>query len=159
MAGLSKPAPLSDQDLSGFSCGNRALDAWLRKSALKAQQVNTAKVYVVCDGDRVVGYYALTTASIVRDAVPTKADVELPRHPVPGVLLARLAVDSSYQGLGVGKALVRDALMKSLAIQKIAGAVVLLVHSKDEKASEFYLSLGFERSPAMTELLCLHLSS
>lgn len=159
MAGLSKPAPLSDQDLSGFSCGNRALDAWLRKSALKAQRVNTAKVYVVCDGDRVVGYYALTTASIVRDAVPTKADVELPRHPVPGVLLARLAVDRSYQNQGLGKALVRDALSKALSIQQLVGAALLLVHSKDEEANRFYLSLGFEPSPGDKNLLCLYLNT
>ena len=158
MARVSKPSPLTNQDLSAFSSGNKALDAWLKKSALKAQRVNSSKVYVVCDEDRVVGYYALTTASIVRDAVPIRAQTELPRHPVPGVLLARLAVDQEYQGLGIGKALVRDALQKSLAIQKIAGAAVLLVHSKDERANEFYLSLGFEPSPAIPELLCLYLN-
>ena len=159
MARVSKPSPLINQDLSAFSSGNKALDAWLKKSALKAQRVNSSKVYVVCDKERVVGYYALATASILRGAVPDRVQTELPRHPVPGVLLARLAVDQEYQGLGIGKALVRDALQKSLAIQQIAGAAVLLVHSKDEKANEFYLSLGFERSPAIPELLCLHLNT
>lgn len=159
MAGITKPAPLTDQDLSTFSSGNKGLDAWLRKSAVKAQRVNSSKVYVVCDEERVVGYYALTTASIVRDAVPSRIQGELSRHPVPGVLVARLAVDKRCQGSGVGKALVRDALQKSLAIQKIAGAAVLLVHSKDVQANEFYLSLGFEPSPAMSELLCLYLNT
>ena len=137
MARLGRPEPLHDQDCSGFNSGNSALDAWLKKSANKAQKLNTAKVYVVCEEKKVVGYYAITSASIVRDALPTKVQSELPRHPVPGVLLARLAVDSSYQNQGIGRALVRDALSKALSIQQLVGAAVLLVHSKDEEASRF----------------------
>lgn len=159
MARLGRPEPLRDQDCSGFSSGNSALDAWLKKSANKAQKLNTAKVYVVCDENKVVGYYAITSASIARDAVPSRAQAELPRHPVPGVLLARLAVDRNYQNQGIGRALVRDALSKALAIQQLVGAAVLLVHSKDVEASRFYLSLGFEPSPGDKNLLCLYLNT
>ena len=159
MARLGRPEPLHDQDWSGFNSGNSALDAWLKKSANKAQKLNTAKVYVVCEEKKVVGYYAITSASIVRDALPTKVQSELPRHPVPGVLLARLAVDSSYQNQGIGRALVRDALSKALSIQQLVGAAVLLVHSKDEETSRFYLSPGFEPSPGDRHLLCLYLNT
>ena len=159
MARIGKPEPFRDQDCSGFSSGNSALDAWLKKSANKAQKLNTAKVYVVSDENKVVGYYAIASASMVRDALPTKVQSELPRHPVPGLLLARLAVDSNYQNQGIGRALVRDAVSKALSIQQLVGAAVLLVHSKDEEASRFYLSLGFEPSPGDRHLLCLYLNT
>lgn len=159
MARLGSPEPLRDQDFSRFSSGNSALDAWLKKSANKAQKINTAKVYVVSDENKVVGYYAIASASMVRDALPTKVQSELPRHPVPGLLLARLAVDSNYQNQGIGRALVRDAVSKALSIQQLVGAAVLLVHSKDEEANRFYVSLGFEPSPGDRHLLCLYLNT
>ena len=159
MARIGKPEPFRDQDCSGFSSGNSALDAWLKKSANKAQKLNTAKVYVVSDENKVVGYYAIASASMVRDALPTKVQSELPRHPVPGLLLARLAVDSNYQNQGIGRALVRDAVSKALSIQQLVGAAVLLVHSKDEEANRFYVSLGFEPSPGDRHLLCLYLNT
>ena len=78
---------------------------------------------------------------------------------MPGVLLARLAVDSGYQNQGIGRALVRDALSKALSIQQLVGAAVLLVHCKYEEASRFYLSLGFESSPGNKHLLCFYLNT
>lgn len=78
---------------------------------------------------------------------------------MPGVLLARLAVDRNYQNKGIGRAMVRDALSKALSIQQLVGAAVLLVHSKDEEASSFYLSLGLEPSPGDRHLLCLYLNT
>ena len=117
------------------------------------------ELWLELDGSAVVGYYAITSASIVRDALPTKVQSELPRHPVPRVLLSSLAVDSSYQNQGIGRALVIDALSKALSIQQLVVAEVLLVHSKDEEASRFYLSLGFESSPGVKHLLCLYLNT
>jgi GNAT superfamily N-acetyltransferase len=107
-----------------------------------------ARVFVSMDGDKVAGYYALATGGVDPEHAPPRVRKGVPRHPVPVVILARLAVDERYQGLGLGRALVRDALLRVLNVAEEVGVRALLVHAKDESAKEFYLAFGeFEESP------------
>lgn len=69
------------------------------------------------------------------------------RHPVLVMILARLAVDKDHQGRGLGKALLKDALLRTAQAADIAGIRCLLVHSKDEAARQWYVSWEFEPSP------------
>jgi GNAT superfamily N-acetyltransferase len=97
---------------------------------------------------RAVGYHALTAASITHDNATERARKGMPRHPIPAALLARLAVDRSVQGRGVGAWLLRDAMLRTLAAAEYVGIRVLLVHAIDEDARRFYTRHGFEPSPS-----------
>jgi GNAT superfamily N-acetyltransferase len=144
------PEPLrQDHLLSGFDCGVDSLNGWLHKHSRTAVASGSARVYVVHDREqnRVVGYHALCAASISpRDASP-RARRGMPRHPIPAVLLARLAVDRSVQDRGLGAFLLRDAMARTLAAAAELGIRVMLVHALDESARSFYLRHGFEPSP------------
>lgn len=107
-----------------------------------------ATVFVCCDQDRVVGYYALATGGVDHVAAPGRVRQGLPRHAIPVILLARLAVDLTTQGDGLGRALVIHALAKVAALAEEVGIRALLVHAKDDGARAFYLSIAeFESSP------------
>ncbi len=136
-----------EQDLSGFDCANSTLNDWLRKFAWTNQQADSAKTYVALDGNRVVGYYALTTGSVHRHESPQRIAKGLANHPIGVVLLARLAVDRTQQGKGVGKALLFDALSRIEEAADIVGVRAVLVHAIDEAARRFYLHFEFEESP------------
>ena len=105
-------------------------------------------VFVACAADKIVGYYALATGGVERAQAPDRIARGLPAHPIPVVLLARLAVDSSVQKRGLGKALLRDALIRVGNAADEIGIRALLIHAKDERAREFYMGCGeFEPSP------------
>jgi GNAT superfamily N-acetyltransferase len=144
------PEPLGPEHvLAGFDCGVGSLNLWLERHARSATGAGSARTYVVTDNDqgRVVGYHALTVASIdYRDATD-RATKGMPRHQIPAVLLARLAVDDSVKGRGIGAFLVQDAMARALAVSEEAGILILLVHALDESARDFYLHFGFELSP------------
>lgn len=150
MKKLSGPFPLdSGHSLDRFDCGVDSLDSWLRRHARAADAAGSARTYVVTDGDpaRVVGYHALTVASIVREKATKRIRKGMPRHPIPAVLLARLAVDLDFQGRGVGALLLGDALKRALSVAETAGIRLLLVHALNESARGFYERFGFEPSP------------
>lgn len=111
--------------------------------------VGSARTYVVTDNEqrRVVGYHALTVASIDHRDATGRATKGMPRHEIPAVLLARLAVDESAKGKGIGAFLLQDAMARSLAVSEEAGIRLLLVHAFDDNAREFYLQFGFAPSP------------
>ena len=136
-----------EHDLSGFDCGNATLNDWLRKFAWTNQQADSAKTYVALDGDRAVGFYALTTGSVHRHESPQRIAKGLANHPIGVVLLARLAVDKSQQGKGLGKALLFDALSRIEEAADIVGVRAVLVHAIDDAARRFYLHFEFEESP------------
>jgi predicted N-acetyltransferase YhbS len=160
MGKLTGPSALAaSHDRTLFSSGEEVLDSWIQIHAETAVAVNSAKVFVVCDGDRIVGYSALATSSILVRELPKSQRSGLPRHPVPALLLGRLAVDLEYRNQGIAKVLVRDAVEKALLIQPMAGLVALIAHSKNEDAKKFYLNLGFEASPATDNLMCLYLGT
>lgn len=136
-----------EHDLSSFDCGNPALTTWLQKFAWTNQQADSAKTYVALTGDRVVGYYALTTGSVHKHQSPERIAKGLANHPVGVVLLARLAVDRTQQGKGLGKALLFDALKRIEEAANIVAVRAVLVHAIDDAAREFYEHFNFEPSP------------
>ena len=136
-----------DHDLSSFDCGNRALTTWLQKFAWANQQADSAKTYMACRANRVVGYYALTAGSVHKHESPERIAKGLANHPVGVVLLARLAVDVSEQGKGLGKALLFDALKRVEEAADIVGVRAVMVHAIDDAARRFYEYFNFDPSP------------
>jgi hypothetical protein len=137
-------------DVSEFDCGSAAQTRWLRQVAGAAQAARTARVYVVTrvDEDRVVGYHALAAASIALDDAPPTLLKQAGRSPIPVILLARLGVDLSAQGKGLGAALVKDAMLRGYQASETVGARAFLIHAESERARDFYLHLAeFDRSP------------
>jgi len=135
--------------LDGFDCGRSELDTWLVGHAFAGNTARSARTYVITDAQqrRVVGYHALAAASIERDAGTVRAAQGMPRHPIPVVLLARLAVDRSVAGEGIGSWLLRDAMTRAVAAADAIGIRAMLVHAIDDNARAFYLHHGLEPSP------------
>jgi len=144
---LSRPEPLTDRhDCAGFACGREMLDTWLTQRALRNQASGASRTFVVCDARRVVAYYALASSAVASDLATGRLRRNMP-DPIPVLVLARLAVDRSYQGLGLGRALMQDAGRRVLNAADAIGIRGLLVHALDETAKEFYERLGFDSSP------------
>jgi GNAT superfamily N-acetyltransferase len=144
------PEPLdADHDIEDFDCGVESLNVWLKKHAPTAAAAGSARTYVMhgAEQDRVVGFHALAAASIDHAEATRRAAKGMPRHPIPAVLLARLAVDTTVQGRGIGAWLLRDAMLRSLSAAESVGIRVLLVHATDDVARAFYEHHGFEMSP------------
>ena len=137
----------SDHRLSEFDCGAPALDDWLKRFALANQAAGATRTYVAARGDRVVSYYALAAGSVARAEATDRVARGLARHPVPVVIIARLAVDRGEQGKGLGAAMLKDALSRVLSAADIVGVRAVLVHAKDESARAFYQHFEFESSP------------
>lgn len=130
-----------------FDCGQTALNQFLQRYALVNQKANSAQTYVCCQGDEVVGFYSLAVGGVDPEAAPPRVMKGLARHPVPVMILARLAVDKAYQRKGLGQALLKDALLRTAQASDIAGIRCLLVHAKDDAAQRWYRSWEFEPSP------------
>lgn len=138
----------TDHDLTRFDCGKEPLNRFLRRFALINQRANSAQTYVVCcEAKIVVGYHSLAVGAVEPAAAPVRVVKGLARQPVPVMLLARLAVDKSAQRAGLGKALLKDALLRTAQAADIAGIRALLVHAKDEEAKAWYEKFDFEPSP------------
>ena len=156
---LNSPVLLTkDHDRDSFECGASALNDYLKKYALQNQKKHAARTYVATRGNRIVGYYSLAFGSVSLEEAPATVKSGLPRHPIPVILLARLAVDSAEQGRGLGAALLKDALLRTIQAAEIAGLRAMLVHAKDDAAKRFYEKFGFERSPIDPYHLFLTLS-
>jgi GNAT superfamily N-acetyltransferase len=136
----------SHHDTNSFDCGSEILNDWLSKRALKNQMNGGSRTYVLCDGHHVKGYYALTTGAIGPDLAVGRFRRNMP-NPIPVVLLARLAVDTSLQGQGIGRALLRDAALRVLQAAELVGIRGMIVHALDGEAKAFYERLGFDVSP------------
>lgn len=144
------PEPLTTEHrLEGFDCGVRSLNVWLTQHARAADGVGSARTYVITDSEqkRVVAFHALTAASIAHPDATPRARKGTPRHPIPAVLLSRLAVDRSVQGCGLGAFALIDAMRRALTASEEIGARLLLVHALDDQAAGFYRRFGFEPSP------------
>ena len=136
-----------DHAIDGFDCGREELNRYLSRYAWANQQAGAAQTYVGLVGDAVVGYYTLAVGQITRDEAPERLTKGLARHPVPVMLLARLAVTLNFKGQGVGKALLRDAMQRTLQAADIAGIRAFGVHAKDDDAKRFYEKFDFIPSP------------
>ena len=150
---LSPPEVLGDDhQVDAFGCGEAVLDEWLRRRARANQVSGASRTYVICEGKRVVGYYALASGAIAQPAVPGRFRRNMP-DPIPVVVLARLAVDAKWHGQGLGRALFRDAARRVVYAAETIGIRGLVVHAISEAAREFYVALGFDPCPGETMTL------
>ena len=141
------PEPLRDlHDLADFDSGVAQLDEWLKRRARANQASGASRCYVVCAGNRVVAFYALASGAVTLTETPGRFRRNMP-DPIPVAVLGRLAIDRSWQGKGLGRALVRDAGLRLLNAAEIVGIRGMVVHAISEEARSFYLALGFDPSP------------
>ena len=133
--------------LDGFDCGREELNRFLTRFAVANQQAGAARTYVAVSGQSVVGYYSLAVGEVAYDDAPDRLKKGLARHPVPIMLLARLAVGVAWQGRGLGAGLLKDAMGRTLLAADIAGIRAFAVHAMDETARRFYEHFGFIPSP------------
>lgn len=137
----------SDHTIVGFDCGREELNRFLGRFALVNQQAGAAQTYVALAAETVVGYYSLAVVEVADDNAPGRLSKGLARHPVPIMLLARLAVSTAWQGRGLGAGLLKDAMHRAIQAADIAGIRAFAVHAKDEPALRFYEHFGFIASP------------
>lgn len=136
------------QDRSSFDCGVEPLNDYLKKYALQNQKKDAARTYIVTsEENQIIGYYTLVFGSVSIEETTAEISAGLGKYPIPIILLARLAIDKGEKGKGLGKALMRDALLRAVRASEIAGLRAFLVHAKDESAKAFYEKLGFQPSP------------
>lgn len=139
---LRAPEPLTAQHaLDGFDSGVRSLDDWLRRRAMQNEASGASRTFVACDDARVAGYYALAASAVAPDAATGRFRRNMP-DPVPVAVLGRLAIDKSFQGKGLGRALFRDAALRVLAAADSIGIRGMLVHAISDEAKAFYVGLG-----------------
>jgi GNAT superfamily N-acetyltransferase len=147
VSALKAPEKLNEKhQLGDFSCGEVSLDLWLKQRAAKNEEMRASRTYVVCDGSKVIAYYCLAVGSVEHQRAPSKVKRNMPDH-VPVMILGRLAIDQKWQGKGIGRALLRDAVLRTLQAAEFAGIRAMLVHALNDSARSFYLSNGFHQSP------------
>lgn len=145
---LTGPEKLArHHELDAFSCGAESLDNWLKRFARINQQSDLTTTYIVHRNNRAVGYYSLTAGSVNREDATARVARGAPNHPIGVVLLARLAVDHSEQGAGLGHALLKDALIRAASAADIIAVRAVLVHALNDEARRFYMRYDFEPSP------------
>jgi GNAT superfamily N-acetyltransferase len=144
--------------LDDFQSGEPALDLWLKERALSNMQNSASRTYVVCPSGsvKVTAYYALSMGQILNREATGSMRRNMPQH-IPAVILGRLAVDSTAQGIGMGGALLRDAVDRSVKAASQISARLLIVHAISSSAEAFYLHYGFTPLPADTPTLALDL--
>lgn len=135
-------------EVEAFDCGKEALNKFLARHALTNQQASASQTYVACEAGRIVGYYTLVFGQVAFDDAPQRLGKGLARHPIPIMLLARLAIAADQQGRGLGAGLIKDALARTLQAADIAGLRALAVHAKDDEARAFYERFDFIASPS-----------
>ena len=146
-SGIGPPERLSAaRDLASFDSGEPVLNDWLRRRALQNEETGASRTYVVCVGQKVIGYYSLAVGAVAHAEAPGRVRRNMP-DPVPAMVLGRLAIDKAYQGTGIGTGLLRDAILRTLQAAAIAGIRVILVHAISEAAKRFYEKHGFIASP------------
>jgi GNAT superfamily N-acetyltransferase len=144
---LSRPEPLSDiHDFADFSSGVASLDDWLRRRARPNQISGASRTFVVAEDDNVLGYYVLASGGIAVTHSVGRFHRYMP-DPIPVVVLGRLAVDRSWQGRGLGRALFRDCALRVAHAADTIGIRGIVVYAISEEAKAFYTSVGFDPSP------------
>ena len=130
-----------------FTCGQPELDRFLIRHALQAQQANSSQTYLGLRDQTIIGYYTIVAGEVRHTDAPERVVKGMPRHPIPLLLLARLAVHREWQGRGIGAGLLLDALGRTLQVADVIGVRALAVHAKDSSAAAFYRHFGFVPSP------------
>jgi GNAT superfamily N-acetyltransferase len=136
-----------------FTCGQAELDRFLIRHALQAQQSNSSQTYVAVSGEEVAGFYSIVAGEVRHAQAPERVVKGMARHPIPLLVLARLAVHTNAQGRGIGSGLLLDALGRTLQVADVIGVRALAVHAKDDRAVAFYRHFGFAPSPTDTRHL------
>ena len=145
---LSPPTPLADlHELNDFFSGVPSLDDWLKRRARANQLSGASRTFVVIENHNVVGYYALASGAIAAPSSVGRFRRNMP-DPIPVAVLGRLAIDRSWQGKGLGRALFRDCALRVAHAADTIGIRGIVVHAISDQAKAFYLALGFDPSPA-----------
>jgi GNAT superfamily N-acetyltransferase len=144
---VSAPEPLaSDHELEAFESGVATLDEWLKRRARRNELEGASRTFVICAGNRVVGYYSLAAGSVLHVVATGKVRRNMP-DPVPALLLGRLAVDQAWSGKGLGADLLSDAILRAIGAAESIGVRAILVHAISDTARAFYEKHGFRSSP------------
>lgn len=131
-----------------FDCEVEPLNEYLKRYALQNQKKDAARTYVIAnEEDQIIGYYTLVFGSVSIEETTPEISAGLGNYPIPIILLARLAIDKTHKGKGLGKLLMKDALLRAVRASEIAGLRAFLVHAKDGSAKSFYEKFGFQPSP------------
>jgi GNAT superfamily N-acetyltransferase len=134
--------------VDSFDCGREPLNRFLIRYAMQNQQAGASQTYVAVSESAVVGYYTLVVGQVEYDDAPERLTKGLARHPVPIMLLARLAVAKAWQAKGLGSGLLKDAMKRTVQAAEIAGIRAFAVHAKDDEAKAFYERFDFLASPS-----------
>ncbi len=137
--------------VEAFDCGQAALNRFLLRFALPSQYASASQTYVGLANTEIVGFYTLVVSEVAYADAPERLTKGLARHPVPLMLLARLAVGVGWQDRGVRAGLLKDAMRRTVQVAEIVGIRALAAHAKDDAARTFYEHFGFVSSP--TDLL------
>ncbi|EGI5923538.1 GNAT family N-acetyltransferase [Salmonella enterica subsp. enterica serovar Colindale] len=159
MGQVTAPEPLSgSHQLAEFVSGEDVLDEWLKQRALKNQALGAARTFVVCkkDSRQVAGYYSLATGSVNHTVATGNLRRNMP-DPIPVIILARLAVDMSFRGKGLGADLLHDAVLRCYRVAENIGVRAIMVHALTEQARNFYIHHGFKASMTQERTLFLRL--
>jgi len=144
---LGPPEKLNSlHQIETFDSGNSQLDEWLKRRALKNESEGASRTYVLCDRQTVIAYYCLANGAVAQTSATAKVRRNMP-DPIPVMVIGRLACDRNWQGCGIGRALLRDAILRTLQAAEIAGIRAILVHAISEDAKLFYQKCGFTVSP------------
>jgi GNAT superfamily N-acetyltransferase len=132
--------------LTNFDCGQIDLNRFIQRYAYQNQQANSSQTYLGIFEQEVIGYYSLTVGSVIHSQAPDRVKKGQPKHPIPVMILARLAVDRRWQNRGVGRGLLKNALKRTAQAADLAGIRALLVHAKDADVRRWYERFNFEPS-------------
>ena len=136
-----------DHAVEAFDCGRDQLNRFLIRFALTNQRAGSSQTYVAVGGETVLGYYSLAVGEVAYTDAAERLSKGLARHPIPIMLLARLAISKTNQGHGLGAGLLKDAMLRTVQAADIAGIRALVVHAIDDTARSFYEHFGFTASP------------
>jgi len=143
---LGPPVPLErHHDTTEFDCDDDSLNRWLRDYAKQNAKKDMSRTFVVVEENSTVvrAYYAITPGQVNIDQIEPSFLKGLPKHPIPAIVIARLAVDTSFKGMGLGEAILKDALKRAASAADNIGGRLLIVHAIDERAKAFYKKYGF----------------
>lgn len=144
---VSYPEPLNQDHITeDFDCGDVNLNEFLKLHAYKNDRSGLSRTFVTTEGNKkVIGFYSLATGSIKKEEAPERVGKGCPRHPIPIILIARLAVEETRRREGIGGGLLKNALIRCLDISENVGFRAILVQAKNKKAASFYMDYGFEQ--------------
>lgn len=147
----------SSHQIESFDSGNSQLDDWLKHRALKNELEGASRTYVLCAENIVIAYYCLANGALAQITATGKVRRNMP-DPIPVMIIGRLAVAQQWHGMGIGRALLRDAVLRTLQAAEIAGIRAILVHAISEDAKQFYEKCGFTASPVEPMILMVKVS-